>query len=651
MVTKKTVLIAVVLFITCIVAKSAETVQLERLLYNNPGLAVDLGVGLWAWPVPCDVNGDGYPDLIVNCDDKPYNGVYVFMNPGTGDITGDMFPVLEAGQRISKGMVNVQPSYVDGKLRLLTPGNEYPDFLNTGLENPVPLGLPGNIHSNNIRGNMWRYVDFNGDDKLDLTIGVDDWFDYGWDNAYDADGNWTNGPLHGLIYIVLNKGTNEKPEYETPFLLNDANGKPLETFGWPCQNFADWDNDGDLDILCGEFRDSFTYFENIGTRTEPKYAEGRALLQENGLPLVMDLQMITPVAYDWNGDGYLDLICGDEDGRVAFLENKKTFQNGMPQFELPRYFQQKAHEIKCGALATPVGCDWDGDGDFDIISGNTAGYILFYENLSGKGVEQPKWAAPEYLKADGKTIRIQAGHNGSIQGPAESKWGYTTLTVADWDHDGLLDLLVNSIWGKVVWYKNIGTANAPKLAEVAPIEVEWDGGQPHLAWGWLRPNGKELLTQWRTTPVAFDWNRDGLTDLLMLDHEGYFCFFERIKTGGAEKLLPPKRIFMDTTTNEPIRLNDKMAGGSGRRKITVLDYDNDGVVDFLANSGNADFWRQVKQENGLWYFENLGLIDERPISGHSTSPTWVDFNNDGIPDPLIGAEDGYFYYKRNDKVR
>ena len=48
------------------------------------------------------------------------------------------------------------------------------------------------------------------------------------------------------------------------------------------------------------------------------------------------------------------------------------------------------NEVKFGALCTPVGVDWDGDGDFDIISGNTAGYIGFIENLSGPGVESPK---------------------------------------------------------------------------------------------------------------------------------------------------------------------------------------------------------------------------------------------------------------------
>src|SRR5690606_27812436 len=114
----------------------------------------------------------------------------------------------------------------------------------------------------------------------------------------------------------------------------------------------------------------------------------------------------------------------DEDGRVALVEN-----TGKAQFLPPVYFQQEAEYVKFGALITPFGFDWDGDGDEDIVAGNTAGYIGFIENLDGGN--PPKWAAPRYLDAGGERIRIQAGPNGSIQGPAEAKWGYTTLSIAD----------------------------------------------------------------------------------------------------------------------------------------------------------------------------------------------------------------------------
>ena len=138
----------------------------------------------------------------------------------------------------------------------------------------------------------------------------------------------------------------------------------------------------------------------------------------------------------------------------------------MPQFRGPVYFQQRARDVKFGALATPFGVDWDSDGDEDIICGNTAGYIGFFENLGGGS--HPVWHKVKLLEAGGHTIRIQAGSNGSIQGPAEA-WGYTTQTVADWDGDGLLDIVVNSIWGKVVWYRNIGVEGKPML-DTAPTD-------------------------------------------------------------------------------------------------------------------------------------------------------------------------------------
>src|ERR1700745_387694 len=86
---------------------AASAQELERLRYNNPGLVVDLGVGLWAWPLPLDFRGTGRLDLAVNCPDKPYNSLYLFENPA-----GSKFPVFRPTRRISRGLQNVQISHV-----------------------------------------------------------------------------------------------------------------------------------------------------------------------------------------------------------------------------------------------------------------------------------------------------------------------------------------------------------------------------------------------------------------------------------------------------------------------------------------------------------------------------------------------------------
>ena len=361
--------------------------------------------------------------------------------------------------------------------------------------------------------------------------------------------------------------------------------------------------------------------------------------------------MIVPIAFDWDKDGDQDLIVGDEDGRIALVENSGRFSQGdQPEFLVPRYFQQQADTLKCGALATPVGTDWDADGDMDILSGNTAGYIEFFENLSGANVASPQWNAPRRLEVDGNPFRVIAGRNGSIQGPAEYKWGYTTFSVYDWNQDGLPDVILNSILGEVVWLKNIGSRTAPELDRPQAIEVEWQGLQPRLAWGWKKPQLKALLTQWRTTPVVFDFNADGLVDLAMLDHEGYLSYFERFMDEGTLKVKSPQRVFVDEK-GEPLRLSSKPAGGSGRRKLCVTDWNGDGKFDWLLNSSNADLLEQVEHRDGKWFFKNAGTLAKQNIEGHDVSPSVVDFDGNGVPDFLGGAEDGRMYFLKNSRLQ
>src|SRR5207249_10087573 len=108
--------VAGLLLVSSAVAKEP---GLERIRYNHPGLVVDLGVGLWAWPLPMDYDGDGDLDLVVSCPDTPSNGTYFFENPNGKT----RFPVFKPGRRISKGLLNVSPSYVDGGVRVLSPGH------------------------------------------------------------------------------------------------------------------------------------------------------------------------------------------------------------------------------------------------------------------------------------------------------------------------------------------------------------------------------------------------------------------------------------------------------------------------------------------------------------------------------------------------
>ena len=294
---------------------------------------------------------------------------------------------------------------------------------------------------------------------------------------------------------------------------------------------------------------------------------------------------------------------------------------------------------------TPVAFDWDADGDLDLVCGNTAGYIGWIENLDG--------ACPASGRREvGGGRRAADPHPGRRTSRSRALRGEVGFHAerGGQDLDGLPDRSSIRSGAKVVWFRNTGTRPSPRFAAAAPVEVAWPGRPPKPAWTWWEPRPGELAAQWRTTPVVIDWNEDGLPDLVMLDHEGYLALFPRAKRDGKLVLLPPERVFVDAE-GAPLRLNAREAGGSGRRKLCFADWDGDGRLDLLANSVNVDFFRNLGRKEGKTVLANQGAVDSRRLAGHTTSPTVVDWNRDGLPDLVIGAEDGYLYYLGNPRAK
>lgn len=564
----------------------------DRLTYGRPGVRGKLAVGLWAHPAAIDIDDDGDMDLIVGCTDRPYSGTYLFTN------LGGYFSKAEWIGKAAKDAV-VADFNGDGKLDLVTTGGYYSDVKRNRMQAWVPVTVPRDYWIG--RDDLWYPTDWDGDGRIDLLIGVSDWREYGWDDAYDAKGQWTRGPVRGYVYFHKNTGTNAAPRYAAPVRL------PVETRGSPSPTLL---RSGDL--IVGDFLDTVNVWPRKGGPLQTLFR--------------MDLCMLQPRAVTWGG--VESVLVGEEDGTVSLAMNMRD----------PKPLEQIDPYVKSGALSRPVAVDWNGDGRLDIVAGNSAGYLQYFENTGTAA--RAEFTDRGYLKAAGKTIRRMAGENGSVQGPAEAKWGYANPAVADWDLDGKLDILVNDIWGSVHWYRRDAKG---ELEAARNIDVEWEGETPKPDWVWWKPVGKQLVTQWRTTPNVVDWDKDGLPDLVMMDWRGYLALYRRSRQNGKLVLGQPERIFLDQG-GRFLMLSAGRAGRSGRRKVDMADWDNDGDLDLITDSPDGAGWYENTGSQAKPVMQYRGELAPRKLSGHNPTPKTVDWNGDGRLDLLIGAEDGFFYY-------
>jgi len=134
---------------------------------------------------------------------------------------------------------------------------------------------------------------------------------------FDGDGDLdiVSGNFKGTFCLFMGEGGGKfSPRGEILPMKVDAHSDPV---------FADWDGDGDLDLLSGSAKGGAFVFTNEGTRTAPEYGDAVTLLEPvghpeyGGTPTLGDAHVTGPQADtrlfvdDLNGDGKLDLLVGD----------------------------------------------------------------------------------------------------------------------------------------------------------------------------------------------------------------------------------------------------------------------------------------------------------------------------------------------------
>jgi len=210
----------------------------------------------------------------------------------------------------------------------------------------------------------------------------------------------------------------------------------------------------------------------------------------------------------------LDLVTGCFEGGVYVLDGlgEGRFAEARPILDkegawlrLGAYWDQEANEwteVKTSHFASEHGAsafavDWDDDGDLDLLLGARSGAMFLRFN---EGTATDPQFAPH-------SVQVQAaGTNLHVPG------GGAMVEVADWDQDGLWDVVAGGDEGVVVWFRNVGELGAPELADAAVLVEALERGARTVTGEPTRP-GERLQVD------VGDWDGDGLLDLLVGDYQ------------------------------------------------------------------------------------------------------------------------------------
>lgn len=258
--------------------------------------------------------------------------------------------------------------------------------------------------------------------------------------------------------------------------------------------FFDYNADGLLDLLIGHYgafqqnstyKTGLTLLENTGTVAAPQFT-----FITNNYANLDSLNVIGmhPTVGDIDKDGDEDLLLGNSDGTLIFLENKAGANQPASWATPIRNYQS----IDVDDFSSPQLVDLDKDGDLDLAIGEKKGNINYFENtsiastpvfsttpttigLSGfdMNVLNPasSYSNPCFFEVSG-TFELFIGHengfpfhfnniNNNILGVYDtvslgisSLWTgrYTDLDAADINNDGRMDLVIGNNRGGISFF-------------------------------------------------------------------------------------------------------------------------------------------------------------------------------------------------------